>query len=50
MWAGQIEKEGGGENPFRMYEDRPGFWDVRVCWHRFFPFLRPFGMGDVSVG
>lgn len=31
VWAGQIEREGGGENPFRMYEERPGFWDVRVC-------------------
>ncbi len=31
VWAGEIEKEGGTENPFRGLEDRFGFWDVRVC-------------------
>lgn len=30
VWAGELEKEGGAKNPFRGYEDRFGFWDVRV--------------------
>ena len=30
VWAGEIEKEGGAENPFRGLEDRIGFWNVRV--------------------
>ncbi|EEQ85145.2 uncharacterized protein BDCG_08414 [Blastomyces dermatitidis ER-3] len=30
VWAGEIEKEGGARNPFRGFEDRIGFWDVRV--------------------
>jgi membrane magnesium transporter 1 len=29
-WAGQIEKEGGGKNPYKNLEIRSGFWDVRV--------------------
>lgn len=31
VWAGEIEKRGGAENPFRGLEDRVGFWDIRVC-------------------
>lgn len=30
VWAGEIEKEGGVRNPFRGFEDRIGFWDVKV--------------------
>ncbi|PGH21497.1 hypothetical protein AJ80_03165 [Polytolypa hystricis UAMH7299] len=30
VWAGEIEKDGGGRNPFRGFEDRLGFWDVRA--------------------
>jgi hypothetical protein len=30
QWAGEIEKEGGAQNPFRRLEERYGFWDVRV--------------------
>lgn len=30
VWAGQIEKEGGGRNPYRKLEERPGFMDIRV--------------------
>lgn len=29
-WAGQIEREGGGRNPYRNLEERYGFWDIRV--------------------
>ncbi|KAK2750510.1 hypothetical protein FQN55_002110 [Onygenales sp. PD_40] len=29
VWAGEIEKNGGVGNPFRGFEERPGFWDVR---------------------
>ncbi|GMF72775.1 unnamed protein product [Aspergillus oryzae] len=30
QWAGEIEKEGGGRNPYRRLEERYNFWDVRV--------------------
>lgn len=29
-WAGQIEREGGGRNPYKNLDERAGFWDVRV--------------------
>ncbi|OGM44278.1 hypothetical protein ABOM_007205 [Aspergillus bombycis] len=29
QWAGEIEKEGGGRNPYRRLEERYNFWDVR---------------------
>ncbi|THC97537.1 hypothetical protein EYZ11_002960 [Aspergillus tanneri] len=29
-WAGQIEREGGVRNPYRMLEERYSFWDVRA--------------------
>jgi len=29
-WAGKIEKEGGGANPYRGLEERVGFMDIRV--------------------
>lgn len=32
-WAGKIEREGGGANPFMGLEERAGFLDIRV---RFF--------------
>ncbi|KAF2761504.1 hypothetical protein EJ05DRAFT_174202 [Pseudovirgaria hyperparasitica] len=28
-WAGAIEKNGRKENPYRILEERVGFWDVR---------------------
>lgn len=31
VWAGNIEKEGGGANPYRGLEERAGFLDIRVC-------------------
>ena len=31
VWAGNIEKEGGGGNPFLGLEERAGFLDIRVC-------------------
>ncbi|KAK2760740.1 hypothetical protein FQN54_001976 [Arachnomyces sp. PD_36] len=40
VWAGQVEKEGGGENPFRVYEERPGFWDVRKHRKEFADWVR----------
>ena len=30
VWAGNIEKEGGAANPFRAFEDRPNFLDIRA--------------------
>lgn len=30
VWAGNIEKEGGGANPYRGLEERAGFLDIRV--------------------
>lgn len=29
-WAGKIEEEGGGSNPYRGLEERMGFLDIRV--------------------
>lgn len=29
-WAGNIEREGGGANPFLGLEERAGFVDIRV--------------------
>lgn len=30
VWAGNIEKEGGAANPFRVFEDRPNYLDIRA--------------------
>lgn len=30
VWAGQIEREGGAANPFRAFEDRVSFMDIRA--------------------
>jgi membrane magnesium transporter 1 len=30
IWAGNIEREGGGANPYRGLEERAGFLDIRV--------------------
>jgi len=30
VWAGNIEKEGGAANPFRVLEDRPNYIDIRA--------------------
>lgn len=30
VWAGNIEREGGGANPYRGLEERAGFLDIRV--------------------
>jgi hypothetical protein len=36
VWAGNIEREGGGANPYKGLEERAGFLDIRVyranCW------------------
>ena len=29
-WAGGIEKEGGAANPFRAFEERPNYVDIRA--------------------
>jgi membrane magnesium transporter 1 len=36
VWAGNIEKEGGAGNPFKGFEERAGFVDIRVSlpWGR----------------
>jgi membrane magnesium transporter 1 len=31
VWAGNIEREGGGANPYQGLEERAGFLDIRVC-------------------
>ena len=31
VWAGNIEREGGGGNPYKGLEERAGFSDIRVC-------------------
>ena len=45
-WAGQIEREGGGRNPYLRLEERYGFWDVRVSGSFLFfvPRLLSFGI------
>ncbi|PGH28555.1 hypothetical protein GX50_08707 [[Emmonsia] crescens] len=40
VWAGEIEKEGGARNPFRGFEDRIGFWDVREKRGQFAKWVR----------
>ncbi|OJD20975.1 hypothetical protein ACJ73_07688 [Blastomyces percursus] len=40
VWAGEIEKEGGARNPFRGFEDRIGFWDVRDKRNEFAKWIR----------
>ena len=30
VWAGNIEKEGGAANPFRAFEERPSYLDIRA--------------------
>ena len=30
VWAGNIEREGGGANPYKGMEERAGFVDIRV--------------------
>ncbi|KAI5284898.1 hypothetical protein KEM52_002688, partial [Ascosphaera acerosa] len=46
VWAGEIEREGGHQNPFRAYEDRLGFWDVRTKRKEFADWVRSDGDGD----
>ncbi|KAI5310452.1 hypothetical protein KEM55_006935 [Ascosphaera atra] len=40
VWAGEIERKGGSDNPFRGYEDRLGFWDVRTKRKEFADWVR----------
>ncbi|KAF7587046.1 hypothetical protein BBP40_007822 [Aspergillus hancockii] len=40
QWAGEIEKEGGAQNPFRRLEERYGFWDVRAKRKEFADWVR----------
>ncbi|OKL60127.1 hypothetical protein UA08_04555 [Talaromyces atroroseus] len=42
-WAGQIEKEGGGKNPYKNLEIRSGFWDVRKSRQEFADWMREQG-------
>ncbi|GKZ18223.1 hypothetical protein AbraIFM66951_000396 [Aspergillus brasiliensis] len=44
-WAGQIEREGGGRNPYLRLEERYGFWDVRAKRKEFADWMR----GEVPV-
>ncbi|PWY83055.1 hypothetical protein BO94DRAFT_536532 [Aspergillus sclerotioniger CBS 115572] len=44
-WAGEIEREGGGRNPFLRLEERYGFWDVRTKRKEFADWMR----GEVPV-
>lgn len=30
VWAGNIEKQGGAANPFRVLEERPNYLDIRA--------------------
>ncbi|PYH95939.1 hypothetical protein BO71DRAFT_397558 [Aspergillus ellipticus CBS 707.79] len=39
-WAGQIEREGGGRNPYRRLEERYSFWDVRAKRKEFADWIR----------
>ncbi|GAD98337.1 conserved hypothetical protein [Paecilomyces variotii No. 5] len=39
-WAGQIEREGGGRNPYRNLEERYGFWDIRSKRKEFADWIR----------
>ncbi|KAM5432443.1 hypothetical protein MferCBS31731_007458 [Microsporum ferrugineum] len=39
-WAGEIEKQGGAENPFRGLEERMGFIDIRTKRREFADWVR----------
>lgn len=50
VWAGEIEKEGGGRNPYRSLEERPGFMDIRVSngfgkWYCYFLWILYYVLG-----
>ncbi|KAI5284279.1 hypothetical protein KEM54_001458 [Ascosphaera aggregata] len=40
VWAENIEEKGGHDNPFRAYEDRLSFWDVRSSRQEFADWVR----------
>ncbi|QKX55949.1 uncharacterized protein TRUGW13939_03048 [Talaromyces rugulosus] len=44
-WAGQIEREGGGRNPYKNLDERAGFWDVRKSRKEFADWMREEGQG-----
>ena len=50
QWAGQIEQEGGGRNPFRGLDDRVGFMDIRSKRKEFAQWIRDGSVTDVKVG
>jgi len=43
VWAGNIEKEGGGGNPFLGLEERAGFLDIRAKRAEFASWIRENG-------
>ncbi|KIX93018.1 uncharacterized protein Z520_11291 [Fonsecaea multimorphosa CBS 102226] len=47
-WAGQIEREGGGSNPFRGLEERVGFMDIRAQRKAFTEWAKQQGAGFKS--
>ena len=49
QWAGQIEAEGGGKNPFRGLEDRVGFRDIRGKRKEFAQWVKDGSVTDVKV-
>lgn len=42
-WAGEVEKSARAENPFRILEERTGFWDVREKRAEFAEWVREGG-------
>ncbi|WEW55808.1 hypothetical protein PRK78_001241 [Emydomyces testavorans] len=40
VWAGEIERKGGADNPFRALEERPGFLDIRAKRKEFADWMR----------
>jgi hypothetical protein len=49
QWAGEIEKEGGGRNPFGGLEDRVGFMDIRGKRKEFSQWARDGSVRDVKI-
>lgn len=50
QWAGEIEKEGGGRNPFRGLEERIGFMDIRAKRKEFIEWVKEGSVRDMKVG
>lgn len=43
VWAGNVEKEGGAANPFRAFEERPSYIDIRAKRKEFAEWARNGG-------